>query len=364
MTSDSKRPYGQLYWSCGHKKFMNKWELLKSSRRSGQPPVFHLFDKSFSRYNWSSPPSSSWEELLKKRAIQLREKYDYIRLFYSGGVDSQTMLNTFIKHSIHIDEILVYRASAFTDKFDLDPAESEITCVALPFLKSIEKDIPATKITILQTGPEMLSKFVTDSYFYEESTFAIRPWCERHLYKLHPQLNAPLEANLFHCDLRGGDKPKVYLKGGDYYMAMYDSSRAWDIGDKYLENFYITPDLPELHAKQCHMVVNYIENKKISSAHKLFNVFNNENIEIINSLCRHQRYRNVNLGKGITGVLSSKQVIVQNFAQKYNSAVYEKWNDFILNEKNIYPERFNNNNILHDFKGILSHEYLLRRSRN
>jgi|GEM_PF-1827370 hypothetical protein len=364
MTSGDPRSSGHLYWSCGNKTFKNKWDLLSFSRQTNKAPVFHFFDESFSTYDWAKNPTLSWEELLRIRAEQLREKYDYIRLFYSGGVDSQTMLNTFIKNNIYLDEILVYRASAFTDKFDLDPAESEITSVAIPFLKSIEQLIPKTKFTILETTPKMLSSIVTESYFYEESTFAIRPWCESHLYKLHPKLYAPVEAGKFHCDLRGGDKPKVYLKDHNYYMAMYDSSRIWDIGDKYLENFYIGPDMPELHAKQCHIVVDYLEQRKIKNPKKFFDVFDLEKTETINKLCRHDRFREVNLGKGITGILSSKQVIVQNYAKKYNPKIYQKWSDFLNNEKRLCPERFNNNNILHDFKGILSNEYLLRRSRN
>ncbi len=350
-----------LYWVCDSKVFYNKWQALDYSHSISKPIQFYFFDKDFSLYEWNIEPRESWESLLTLRALQLRDKYDYIRLFYSGGVDSQTMLETFLKSNIYIDEIIVYRGSAATDDCDDEPADDEVRLVALPYLKSIEHQIPKTKITVLETGATWLSENLNESYFYEESTFAIRPWCERHLYRRSPELLRPFEKGLYHCDLRGGDKPKVFLENGNYYMAMYDSSRIWDIGDEFLENFYLTPDMPQLHAKQCHMVKNFLkENFPAHSEIKsFFNVFDTEKLEIINRVCRVPRYKEVNLGKGITGVMSSKQMIIQVRAKKYNPKIFNLWESFLNNEGRVRPERFNNDNILDDFKGILSKKYSL-----
>jgi hypothetical protein len=351
----------ELFWTVGDKKLTNKWEALACAKESGLELKFYFFDKEFGRFNWKVEPSESWNHLLVKRAKQLRESYDYIRLFYSGGVDSQTMLETFLDNKIKIDEILVYRGSAFTDNLDDEPADAEVQNVAIPFLKSIEKKIPSTKITILESGASYLNKTLDEAYFYEESTFALRIWCERHLYKRAPELLKPFEKGQRHCDLRGGDKPKVFVEDGKYYMAMWDSSRVWDIGDKFLENFYLTPEIPEIHAKQCHMVKNYFKLKypNADCLKEHFNVFDTAKLEVINKLCRSPRYREVNLGKGSTGILSSKQVLVQEGARRNNPRLYELWMSFINNEGRIAPERFNNNNIWDDFKGILSKKYPL-----
>lgn len=351
----------KLYWVCDGKVFYNKWKAIAHSRQVQKPIHFHFFDDDFSRYDWSKEPPESWDELLKLRALQLREKYDYIRLFYSGGVDSQTMLETFLKHDIPIDEILIYRGSASTDNMDEEPADDEVRLVALPFLESVKGKLGKTKINILETGASWLSDNLNEDYFYEESTFAIRLWCERHLYRRDPSLRDPAEKGLLHCDLRGGDKPKVFLENGQYYMAMYDSSRIWDIGDEYLENFYLTPDMPEVHAKQCHMVKNYLKFKypEHKSIKEFFNVFDTEKLELINKVCRVPRYKEFNLGKGKTGILSSKQVIIQERAKIYNPKLYQLWMSFIENEGKIDADRFNNGNILEDFVGILSKKYPL-----
>ncbi len=351
----------KLYWECDGKVFYNKWKALKHSEAANKPIYFNFFDDAFSRYDWTKEPLESWNEILKRRALQLREKYDYIRLFYSGGVDSQTMLETFVSNNIPIDEILIYRGSASTDNMDEEPADDEVRLVAIPYLESIKGKLGATKITILETGASWLTENLTEDYFYEESTFAIRLWCERHLYRRDPSLRFPADKGLLHCDLRGGDKPKVFLENGQYYMAMYDSSRIWDIGDEYLENFYLSPEMPEVHAKQCHMVKNFFQLKypHQKSIKEYFNVFDTEKLEVINKICRVPRYREFNLGKGKTGVLSNKQIIIQERARVHNPKLYELWMSFLKNEGKINPERFNNGNIEDDFVGILSKKYSL-----
>lgn len=356
-----ERPSQQIYWRVGAKKFFNKWDAIRESQRTGAQVDFLMFDDSFEKFDWRIEPAEDFRVILRKRAEQIREEYDYIRLFYSGGVDSHTCLTTFIENKIHLDEILVFRCSVFTEKFDNDPAEAEITHVALPFLRAIQKDIPRTKITVLETTPRMLASILKEDYFYEGSSFAIRPWRERHLYQLHPKLWVPYRNGKKHCDLRGGDKPKLFLNGSKVYVAMWDSSRLWDIGDHFLENFYLTPEMPEVHAKQCHLVKKYLEESGVAKSEfsSFFNVFDTIKTDIINSICRLPRFREVNLGKGITGIKSTKQLLVEEAAKKHNTHIYELWRSFLKNEGCVYTERFNEGNIELDFKGILSRKYYL-----
>jgi len=356
-----KRSNEDIYWSYKGRKYFNKWQVLESSNGSVQDVYFHYLENAFSKYDWSKEPELSWQELLRQRALQLRQKYNYIRLFYSGGVDSQTMLETFIHNDIPLDEILVFRGSVYTDHFDDDPAEAEITQVAIPYLNSVKHLIPKTKITILETTAQQLTNHLSEEYFYEESSFALRAWRERHLYRFHPKLYLPYDKGLYHCDLRGGDKPRVLKFDDKYYMAMWDGSRIWEVGDHFLENFYISPDFPELHSKQCHMVKNAIKLRDDYKGclKKYFNVFEGGEIEIVNKICRSPRYREVNLGKGTSGTSSSKQMIVLNSAKKHNKKLYDLWMSFIYNEGRTNPQRFNENDIWSDFVGILSKKYWL-----
>ena len=69
-----------------------------------------------------------------------------------------------------------------------------------------------------------------------------------------------------------------------------------------------------------------------------FNVFDTKKLEVINKLCRSPRYREVNLGKGITGILSSKQVLVQEGARRNNPKLYDLWMSFMNNEGKLSPK--------------------------
>ena len=57
------------------------------------------------------------DELYRQRAHQLRDKYDYVVLWFSGGADSNNVLNSFIDNDIKIDEVVsMINYSATGDK--------------------------------------------------------------------------------------------------------------------------------------------------------------------------------------------------------------------------------------------------------
>ena len=95
-------------YNCNGKNFHNKIEAIFEANRSDKHVTWDYHDLIFKNYNWSIDPPIGLEELYKQRALQLREAYDHIVLFYSGGVDSWYILNTFIKNNIHLDEIYMY----------------------------------------------------------------------------------------------------------------------------------------------------------------------------------------------------------------------------------------------------------------
>ena len=61
----------------------------------------------FDAYNFTRPLAESFEDLIVERLLQLRKKYNYLRLWFSGGKDSRIILDTAIKQGIQIDEIII-----------------------------------------------------------------------------------------------------------------------------------------------------------------------------------------------------------------------------------------------------------------
>ena len=58
------------------------------------------FNDVFFSADWTTEPEISLDELYRIRAQQLRDKYDYIVIFCSGGADSTNVLYSFLKNGI------------------------------------------------------------------------------------------------------------------------------------------------------------------------------------------------------------------------------------------------------------------------
>jgi len=119
---------------------------------------------------WDQEPVSTLSDLYHNRAQQLRNKYDYLVLWYSGGADSDTALNSFIDNNIHIDEIVSWvNYEATGDKFDF--TNGEIFNVAIPKIKNIQDKFPLIKHRILDVCQPLVNFFsnntLQDDWFYD-----------------------------------------------------------------------------------------------------------------------------------------------------------------------------------------------------
>jgi len=59
--------------------------------------------------DWTKEPKESFKELCRQRAEQIRDTYDYVIVYFSGGSDSTTVMNAFLDNGIKIDEVVTIR---------------------------------------------------------------------------------------------------------------------------------------------------------------------------------------------------------------------------------------------------------------
>jgi len=105
---DIVQNYPQGYWQSSDKKFINKYDALLHITNNNLPlPSYKFFDAVWDNFDRSLISTISLKELYRQRAIQLREKYDYLILYFSGGADSYNVLRSFIDNGIKLDEICV-----------------------------------------------------------------------------------------------------------------------------------------------------------------------------------------------------------------------------------------------------------------
>ena len=104
------------YYDVEGFKTLSKLEAWQLSKGDFNKIKFIYNDYHFSKIDWSVEPKEDIYELFRQRAQQIREKYDYVVLVYSGGVDSHTVLETFLRNNIHINEICSFGNPELVDK--------------------------------------------------------------------------------------------------------------------------------------------------------------------------------------------------------------------------------------------------------
>ena len=94
------------YYTCDSKVFSSKIHACIHSTQTKKPLTWHFNDEVFDNYPWHIEPEETIDELYFRRARQLREKYDYICLAFSGGGDSNNILEAFLRQGLFIDEVV------------------------------------------------------------------------------------------------------------------------------------------------------------------------------------------------------------------------------------------------------------------
>jgi hypothetical protein len=259
------------FYRVGDVKFFSKLEAAHEHERVGLPLKWDFNEAVYSSYDWRIEPTETLEELYRQRAQQIRDKYDYVVLWFSGGADSNNVLNAFINNNIKLDEVasqVNYEATHDKTNF----LNGEIYHVAKPKIETARLKQPWLKHTVID-----LAKQTLDHFTAKETKF---DW----IYHMNGYLN-PNNASKQDIKLReahwrdmiaagkrvgfihGIDKPRINEVKGNYYFRFVDMvdtavsgqvqmlNRPWDFD----EMFYWTPDAPKIVIKQGHVIKRYMK---------------------------------------------------------------------------------------------------------
>ena len=130
------------YYQIGDFKTYSLHEMMDRYKEDPQPYRWHYNNEFFSQYDWTQEPTESLDELYKQRALELREQYDYIILYYSGGHDSTNMLHAFLDNGIYPDELMVYYSRHDT----VSHQYKELKGFTWNKIESLKKKYPKLKI--------------------------------------------------------------------------------------------------------------------------------------------------------------------------------------------------------------------------
>lgn len=269
------------YWKVDDKCFFDKREcLLYASKIKNYSVTFHFMDDIYQSVDWDTEPTKTLDQLYCDRARQLREKYDYLILMFSGGSDSMNILDTFLNNNIRIDEIVTLYPIKVIEKmypkFDINDKKNvnlmfEYKTSAEPKLKKISQSNPEIKISVIDWSSRSvdtcINDFMIDYNMCTSGSFSptvvqynMLGELVRDRNKTHHQIAV----------ITGIDKPRVGYnpntnKIGTWFddiSITYGNSGSVDVLGGFkpkIEYFYYTPSMMDVWKKQCIVLKRLME---------------------------------------------------------------------------------------------------------
>lgn len=267
------------YYKVGQEVFDRKLSALLRATETGLVPTWHFHNEVYEKQDWLSPPQETLDLLYQKRAKQLRDKYDYVVLSFSGGSDSWTALQAFKKSGSHLDEILVrWPIKASSSRYKVDPNNthasnilSEWDLTIAPTLAQIQVDMPNTKISVIDWSEELLNCEIHDNDWIDalpQDYLNVGAMIKFNIISEVEQ--AQIDLGRKTCFIVGVDKPQIMIEQNQVYCFFLDKLANNSIVKQQIQNgrtyehFYWTPDLPEITVTQAkHIFTNLITSPAI-----------------------------------------------------------------------------------------------------
>jgi len=229
-------------------KFTNRFMAAHHAGTHNLNMRFNMYDNIFDQCDWSREPESSWDQLLDIRAQQIAAKNKPIVLYFSGGTDSYTIYKVFERNNVHID--IIYTRP----RYDVHP--EAWTQVMQLFDQGLYDR--TTKIVLRDNLVDSHNKAYANSNWIWESG----------IKNQFSVLSGDTESNAHVANILGTDdfvgiigleKPRLNFTSTGVYSYQHDENYARPMGNRQIDCFYISPDLPELHIKQSYMLLKYIK---------------------------------------------------------------------------------------------------------
>lgn len=262
----------------------NKVAAILEAQKTGVDIKWHFYDNEFAAADWTTEPELSLDALYRIRAQQIRDAYEHVIVFCSGGADSTNVIRTFMNNNIHVDEVVALIPESglnnhdYNDK-DFSPTNlmSETKYAQYPILHEISVHSPSTKITVIDLFKNMLA-VESDEWIYdsEGDLVDIVSYGYGKLDSL-PHLVDMAERGVKIAAVWGTDKPVInftdtghvvsVLADAPIYLPKYPFKNVYPNVDRVL--FYYSAALPELMIKQAHVVARELlkpENARLYQA--------------------------------------------------------------------------------------------------
>lgn len=230
--------------------FINKFGAFRAANGVMHDIQFSV-DPAWNEIDFSKPPKTDYFDLVKQRARHIRQNYEYVRFWLSGGLDSYTALWGFVESGTKIDEIIVVRKFVHSPD-ELNSFEENVTIKKI--LELYKHQLKHTKITYLDYdwhfSKQIYSCIEND---WVDWTFGICPLSIRssvdhgNPFLKYPELLNLFDQNIKVADVYGLEKSKVLDINGERYHVMLDTTLNTLCGRPGIVPFYFDHQFPHLY---------------------------------------------------------------------------------------------------------------------
>lgn len=257
------------YYTVGTKYYNKKFNALIEASRTKTQAQWHFSPDAYASAIRLPQLNSSLDELYIQRAKQLREQYDYLILGYSGGSDSDNILQIFLDNNIKIDELwcdfplTLINKSGYVLNYSHDASNmaSEWFLVIEPELRRISQQYPQIKIHCSDSfeSPSVEDFEDTVTVMSQPSAYtSIKRY--RYIENYMTELNSGGRRAAL---ILGMDKPYLYMWKNSYGFYFVDTStycKSNITADKkfIVEYFYWTPHFPQITVEQARRAWTYL----------------------------------------------------------------------------------------------------------
>jgi len=259
------KKYG--YWETQGLKFESKYYALRHATIHNSEVWFKYHNEVWTAFDRSVLGKIPLNVLYRTRAQQLRDKYEYLILYYSGGADSHNVLRSFLDNSILLDEICVKMPKHILDGKYYSPNKIDLTArnywsewdySIKPTLDVISQQHPNIKINIKDYIGNSTTKNI--ELLFEKSNH-IRPAAMLYSDSVSDSDLVVSDSGKTVGHIFGTDKPLLLQKENAAYMFFNDFALSTTTsGPSNHENgecFYWAPDFPILPFEMAYQTSEY-----------------------------------------------------------------------------------------------------------
>ena len=260
------------YYTVGSHKTYSKLDAILLHERTGNFPQWNFNDLAFGLQDWTQEPTESLEELYRQRAQQIRDDYDYLVLFYSGGADSTNILQTFLKNDIKLDEIAQFY-SYEGDSGDSDSNfNAEISRVAIPWSQQITQKHSYINHRVIDQSQIIddiydLPEIKYDFLYQQNTCISPNNFSRVYLRKIIKDYSDMIASGKRLCFIWGAEKPRIHLENNRYCLKFNDMIdncvspllQQQDFPGYYDELFYWSPEFTHGLVKQGHAAMKALK---------------------------------------------------------------------------------------------------------